>query len=106
MSFRLWNLTQDHEVAISRIRDLNQQNCYDLTESQKKQLNIAAKATMGYLVVLVFVITILLAFIEPYMKKYKAILYLFIGMVLILIAGLREVGIDPDSRNYEYTYLH
>ena len=40
MSFRLWNLTQDHEVAISRIRDLNQQNCYDLTESQKKQLNI------------------------------------------------------------------
>ena len=61
---------------------------------------------MGYIVVLVFVITILLAFIEPYMKKYKAILYLFIGMVLILIAGLREVGIDPDSRNYEYTYLH
>ena len=40
MSFRLWNLTQDHEVAISRIRDLNQQNCYDLTESQRKQLNI------------------------------------------------------------------
>ena len=61
---------------------------------------------MGYLVVLVFVITILHAFIEPYMKRYKAILDLFIGMVLILIAGLREVGIDPDSTNYEYTYLH
>ena len=25
---------------------------------------------------------------------------------MILIAGLRPVGIDPDSNNYEYTYIH
>lgn len=26
--------------------------------------------------------------------------------MLVLLAGLREVGIDPDSENYEYTYQH
>lgn len=61
---------------------------------------------MGYLVVLVFITTILLAYIEPYIKRYKMILYLLTGLSLVLIAGFREIGIDPDSSNYEYTYLH
>ena len=33
-------------------------------------------------------------------------LYWGLAFILILIAGFREVGIDPDSYNYEYAYLH
>lgn len=61
---------------------------------------------MGSLVVFIFVTTILLAFIEPNIKRNKMIYYLLIGLSLALVAGFREVGIDPDSRNYEYTFLH
>ncbi len=61
---------------------------------------------MGYIIVLLFVISIILAFIERYIKRYNKPIYLLIGFSLILVAGLREVGIDPDSTNYEYTYLH
>lgn len=62
---------------------------------------------MGYIVVLVFAITAILAFLEKFIKKeYKIILYLSISIALILTAGLREVGLDPDSQNYENTFLH
>lgn len=28
------------------------------------------------------------------------------GFVMVLIAGLREIGLDPDSENYEYSFQH
>lgn len=28
------------------------------------------------------------------------------GFVMVLIAGLREIGLDPDSENYEYSFHH
>jgi len=58
----------------------------------------------GISIVLLFTISCLLVFLEKYMDKYKLPVYIFLGIALILIAGLREVGIDPDSGNYEYTY--
>ncbi len=58
----------------------------------------------GISIVLLFTISCLLVFLEKYMGKYKLPVYASIGIALILIAGLREVGIDPDSDNYEYTY--
>ena len=59
---------------------------------------------MGYIIIAIFFIAIILSYMEDYLGKYKLPLYLLIGMSLILLAGLREVGIDPDSLNYEETY--
>ena len=61
---------------------------------------------MGYITVVLFSVTTFLALIERYIRKYKLLLYFLISIALILIAGLRPVGIDPDSNNYEYTYIH
>ena len=61
---------------------------------------------MGYITVVLFTVTTFLALIERYIRKYKLLLYFLISFALILIAGLRPVGIDPDSSNYEYTYIH
>ena len=59
---------------------------------------------MGYIIIAIFFIAIILSYMEDYLDRYKLPLYLLIGMSLILLAGLREVGIDPDSLNYEETY--
>lgn len=61
---------------------------------------------MGYIILVIFIFTALLCYLEDYIKKYRLPLYLLIGLILILVAGLREVGIDPDSENYEYHYQH
>jgi len=61
---------------------------------------------MGYLIFLILVITIILAFLQDYLKQYRAILYCLLALILILTAGFREIGVDPDSTNYEYTYLN
>ena len=53
---------------------------------------------MVYIILSVFVLTALLAFVEDRLpKKYNMILYLFLGFVLVLVAGLRKIGVDPDS---------
>ena len=56
---------------------------------------------LGYAVITLFVITALLVYVEKFMGKYKLPTYLILGTVMILLAGLREVGIDPDSEMYE-----
>jgi hypothetical protein len=61
---------------------------------------------MGYIVVIIVFIAVLLSLIEDRIKKYRLFLYITLSIVLILLAALREVGIDPDSENYEYTFLH
>lgn len=61
---------------------------------------------MGYIILVIFIITAILCYLEDYIKQYRLPLYCLIGFILILVAGLREVGIDPDSENYEYTYQH
>lgn len=60
----------------------------------------------GISIIIIFILLCGLSFLEKYMGKYKIVFYLAIGLVLILLAGLREVGIDPDSENYEDAYHH
>ena len=60
---------------------------------------------MGYIIIAIFIVVVILSYIEDYLGKYKLPLYLLIGFTLILLAGLREVGIDPDSQNYEISFL-
>lgn len=59
---------------------------------------------MGYIILILFIIIAILSYLEDYIKRYRLPLYLLIGFILVLLAGLREVGIDPDSENYEYSY--
>lgn len=61
---------------------------------------------MGYILLSVLSITIILCYLEDYIKRYRFFLYILMGFVMVLIAGLREIGLDPDSENYEYSFHH
>lgn len=58
----------------------------------------------GIAVCIVFLITGLLVYIEDLLGKYRLPVYLAIGVALIMIAGTRVVGGDPDSANYADSY--
>lgn len=60
----------------------------------------------GTITIGMFFITCIIALLEPYMGKFKWPVYISLGGVLIFVAALREVGVDPDSINYEYSFLH
>ena len=60
---------------------------------------------MPYLVISIFVITAIFALLEnKIQKKYVVIVALSLVTVMIFMAGLREVGVDYDSENYEFAY--
>lgn len=61
---------------------------------------------MGYLIIALFIITMVLALVQEHIVKQRLFLYAILCVILIIVAGLRPVGIDPDSLNYEYTFLH
>lgn len=61
---------------------------------------------MGYILLSVLLITIILCYLEDYIKRYRSFLYILMGFVMVLIAGLREIGLDPDSEKYEYSFQH
>lgn len=60
----------------------------------------------GLIVIGLFFITSYLALIERHIGKSKLPLYMVLGFFMIFVAGLREIGIDPDSESYEYSYIH
>lgn len=66
--------------------------------------NIISDADMAYAIIFLFLLTALLSIVEKYLGRYKWIPYVLIGLTLILLAGFREIGIDPDSENYADTY--
>lgn len=55
-------------------------------------------------ILIMFAVIAILPYLEKYMGKYKLPVYIIIGIILVALAGMREVGIDPDSENYEYDY--
>lgn len=60
---------------------------------------------MGIAIVIIFVFTATLCFLEGRLSdRDKKILYVLLGFVLVLLAGFREVGVDPDSDNYEHAF--
>ncbi len=62
---------------------------------------------MAYIIIFLFFITALLAFFEDRLPKVMSLTtYIMIGIVLILVAGLREIGIDADSVQYQSTYIN
>lgn len=60
---------------------------------------------MAYLIISLFVLAGICSLLEHSMQpSLRNRLYLFFFLALVLLAGLREVGIDPDSDNYEEMY--
>lgn len=56
---------------------------------------------MEYLIILLLIISCLLSYIEDYIpNKYKFSIFVLLGICLWLIAGFKEIGLDPDSENY------
>ena len=55
---------------------------------------------------IIFFVLIVLSFAEDYLGKYKWFAYLLVGIILILYAGIRPVGFDRDSPNYEAMFMH
>lgn len=62
---------------------------------------------MPYIIILIFFIISLLVLLEDKLDKKQVFIISGVFVVaLILLAGLREVGIDYDSVNYEISYKH
>lgn len=61
---------------------------------------------MGYIIIGIFTATVFFALFEEKIIKYRTPLYIFIFFLLVLVAGFREIGIDPDSIDYENAFLY
>ena len=59
---------------------------------------------MGAILAIIFISTLLACFIEQYMKRAQFPTFIFLGVILILVAAFREIGVDPDSQNYAALY--
>ncbi len=54
----------------------------------------------------IFILLLFLVFVEKFLGKYKWLMYIVIGIAMIACAGLRPVGFDRDSPNYEMVFLN
>lgn len=60
---------------------------------------------MAYLILILFAVLCVLALIEDRLpSKYHNMVFAFVGLCLVMMAGLREIGLDPDSENYAAAY--
>lgn len=58
-----------------------------------------------FVIIFLFVIACFLAYIEDLIpSKYKNIIFVAFGVILLFTAGLKEIGLDPDSENYAAAY--
>lgn len=56
---------------------------------------------MIYILIILFVLFSLVAFIPPKDGYYKIIIFFGLGIILVFAAALREIGVDRDSVLYE-----
>ena len=60
---------------------------------------------MAYLILFFFFCSCLMAYIEDLLpKKYLYQVFILFGVCLILMCGLKEIGLDPDSENYANSF--
>lgn len=55
---------------------------------------------------LILVILLFLVFAEEYLGKYKWLAFVLMGIIMVICAGLRPIGFDRDSENYQGYFLH
>lgn len=61
---------------------------------------------MILLLLTIQIVLFLLSLIEERLEKCNKYIYMATGVILVLCAGLKEVGIDKDSESYEYYFNH
>lgn len=61
---------------------------------------------MLILLSIIFLLLLFLVFTEEHLGKYKWMMYIVIGILMIACSGLRPIGFDRDSPNYESIFLH
>ena len=60
---------------------------------------------MPYIIIVVFFVVAVISLLEEKIKREQmTILSIFLIVLLVVFAGLREVGVDYDSANYESAY--
>lgn len=59
---------------------------------------------MVLLLIILYLFIALCTYFEDFFQKQKVWVYFIIGILLVLIAGLRPPGCDNDSLNYQYLY--
>lgn len=60
---------------------------------------------MLYTFILLFIIIVSLIFLEDYLGGYKKYIYWGICIFMILFCGLKPIGVDPDSEEYEAIFM-
>lgn len=59
-----------------------------------------------FVFIAIFTTLFLFAYLEDYIEKEKWYAYIVICILLVLNAGLRPIGCDPDSINYENAFFN
>ncbi len=57
------------------------------------------------IILALFLMLVFLGFFEEYLERYRLYFCAFIAVSLFLYAGMREVGFDHDSDNYELYFI-
>lgn len=58
------------------------------------------------ILLLIFFVVFVAALVEERLESQKLYAYIFIGVMLVLCAGMKEIGFDSDSKNYEVYFLY
>jgi hypothetical protein len=58
------------------------------------------------IVISIFAIVAILCYLEEYLGKYNNLIYIFIGFLLCLIAGFKDVNSVNDANTYKYYFEH
>lgn len=61
---------------------------------------------MEFVLFAILLIVCALSFLEDRLQQYNRMIYSALSVVLILFAGLREVGFDRDSGNYDIYFIN
>lgn len=61
---------------------------------------------MVAIVFTIFAIVAILSYSEEYIAKYKKEIYIFIGFILCLVAGFKDINSVNDADTYEYIFEH
>ena len=61
---------------------------------------------MLILLLLIISSVLFLTFTEDYLGKYKWGIYILVCLFLIIYAGLKPIGFDRDSSNYQWMFMH
>lgn len=61
---------------------------------------------MSAIVISLFIVVAILSYLEEYLVKYKYEIYIFVGIILCIVAGFKDINSVNDADTYEYLFEH